>query len=427
MCDTLSILSSWTGNKNGAFFAKNSDREPGEKQIVQAVSGESLSLNDAEKTVHSNEKQGYIETNFSNLKKYLTDQLKSNRKERLSAVISRPDWLWGAEIGVNERGVSIGNEAVFPKIKPLKTAILGMDILRLALQLSPNALEAKNFICEITAKYGQAGDGGYRHKSVYHNSFLIQDKDEAYAVETAGNRWISRKIKDYCTISNTYLKKGECRETETEYSAGMEPGLDVFKGRYESKIYNFFAKGEARNRYKNAVLAGLKGNTDLESIKSLMRSHVGQQHVHRSDRRSIQRGMRSICIHSGRLIKSETTASMIVHYIGDKFIVWYTGSSFPCVSIYKPLIVSKECADVLNLEDIDLAQEVHERRQELAVKLERNYSRFLEIIKPIRDDYERRFKEIIYSGIEKKSDSKLCDDIVKCHKLENEYLKQVSL
>lgn len=48
-----------------------------------------------------------------------------------AVILSRPSWLWGAEMGANEHGVCIGNEAVWTK-EPVEEgeALLGMDLLR---------------------------------------------------------------------------------------------------------------------------------------------------------------------------------------------------------------------------------------------------------------------------------------------------------
>jgi len=422
VCDTVSILSSWTENKNESFFAKNSDREPGEDQVLQAVSSGSLSIEGLQGISGNNLKSEYIKTNYENLSNYLRTHLNffKLKFKPFNIVISRPLWLWGGEIGVNEKGVAIGNEAVFPKIKPQRTAILGMDILRLALHLAATAEEAKDFICSVVSEYGQAGDGGYMHRSVYHNSFLIQDKNEAYVVETAGKEWAAKRVRDYCTISNTYLNEDEYGKTKTWYSSGEHPGTDAFKKKYENKIFNYFARGELRNRYKNSLISELKGKANLDSVKSIMRSHIKG-----GNNPGIKRGMGSICIHSGFFIKSETTASLVVHYINNKSIIWYTDSSFPCISLYKPLVITGDCTGLPEPEDYNKVSEIHKKRRYVAEKSEHDYPYFLEHIRPVRDKYEKLFMDTVYKNIENKSDSDICGDIIKCHELEDEYLKEI--
>lgn len=48
-----------------------------------------------------------------------------------AVVLSRPSWLWGAEMGANEHGVCVANEAVVTREPASESeALLGMDLVR---------------------------------------------------------------------------------------------------------------------------------------------------------------------------------------------------------------------------------------------------------------------------------------------------------
>ncbi len=88
MCDTSVVLASAT--KNGeAFFAKNSDREPNEAQYLIVLPAQDYAKDEQVRCT-------YIEI----------PQVKHTYK----ILLSKPYWMWGAEMGANECGVAIGNE-----------------------------------------------------------------------------------------------------------------------------------------------------------------------------------------------------------------------------------------------------------------------------------------------------------------------------
>lgn len=326
MCDTVVALPSST--RLGAMvLAKNSDREPNEAQVFELIP----------RMEHD---EGYVQCTHVKV---------PQARLTYAVLISRPYWMWGAEMGVNEHGVAIGNEAVFTRLPYARTGLTGMDLVRLALERSRTAEEALRWITSLLEEHGQGGNCSATGKLYYHNSFIIADPREAWVLETASRFWVAQRVRDVQSISNAL-------SIEREWDLSSEGIIDYavergwcrgeedfsFARCYSDRLYTRIARGGERQRFTQKALEGARGQVDLSFAMSLMRSHSFEEGY------SPARGsMRDICMHAGGLTRpSQTAASMVALLYERCPVVWVTGTSSPCISPYKPVFLDAGLPDL---------------------------------------------------------------------------------
>lgn len=292
MCDTLGFLGS-----ERSWFAKNSDRSPNEIQITECYPARS----------------GLI----GNLR--ATYQMVPQARKTNAVLLSRPAWMWGGEMGVNEHGVCIGNEAVFTKGAYGKDGLTGMDLVRLALERANTAEAALNTIIQLLEQFGQGGNCGYDHDFYYDNAFLIMDRSSLYVLETAGKEWVWKKT-DRASISNRLSigTDGDCYSGDASCN---------FKKLYTEPVYTLFSGSAQRRQQTGSCLQDAPG---FATCAKALRTHRKGSSPFRSG------SVSSACMHYGGAVGDHTTASMIVDLRPEQTVVWSTGTSLPCVSLFKP-------------------------------------------------------------------------------------------
>jgi secernin len=328
MCDTMAALGNST--KSGkVLFAKNSDRDPDEPAEIVFIPRQSHSQGETVKVTHISIPQV---------------------NQTYGVLLCKPIWIWGGEMGANEHGVTIGNETVWT-CEPVEKQgqLIGMDLLRLALERGKTAREALDIITTLLEQYGQGGNCGYRHKEFYHNGFLIADKSEAWVLQTAGRYWIAEKVKDICTVSNTIsiqgkgdlrhpkliehaIEMGKCKsEGDFDFATHYLPRGLSGKGILQKGAY-----GKVRSACSTTLLTSAKGSIGETTMMKALRDHGTKSDWDPAR----DRAMRFVCVHAGGMLVPSQSTSSLVSVLDDVVQThWVTGSSAPCTSIFKPIFL----------------------------------------------------------------------------------------
>jgi dipeptidase len=320
MCDTLVALPSVT--KSGhLLLAKNSDREPDEAQAIIHISHQYHTEKNLTCT--------YIEI--------------PQVEETYECIVSKPFQMWGAEMGANEQGLVIGNEAVFTKVKFDKQnkGLTGMDLLRLALERCKNAEEAVTCITVLLEQYGQDANGGYKNQNFYyHNSFIIADQHQAWVLETAGRSWAAEKVKDIRSISNKLSIDHADQLSRDATSFALrerwwkEESPFSFQKAYSDWFYTRMGRAASRQTCTTSLGKQHLGQLTANDCIQILQTHnLDEDHFKPS-----KANTGSVCMHATSLLNpSNTTGSMVAEIRSSlPHTVWLTGTAHPCLSIYIP-------------------------------------------------------------------------------------------
>ena len=322
MCDTLVSLTD-----DGVLFAKNSDRDPNEAQILR----------------------WHPATDHPTGTDVACTWISIPQVAHTHAVtLSQPWWMWGAEMGANEHGVVIGNEAVFTKRPKGEAGLLGMDLLRLALERASTAADAVQVLVELLEHHGQGGSCSHeRPDFTYHNSFLVADPNGAIVLETADTHWATEDV----------------RGPGRSISNGLT--IDGFAAAHADRLRGRVAACSLRRARTEASAASSRTPADLFAA---LRDHGDDPSPHWSP---INGALSAPCAHAGGRVTSTQTTSSWVADLRAEPLHWVTATAAPCTSLFKPVRVNQPTdlgADPTNRFDTESVWWRHETLHRLVLR-----------------------------------------------------------
>lgn len=394
MCDTIAALASPSTGAH-TFLAKNSDREPNEAQLLTVVP-------------HRTHSELRLTTTYIDV-----DQV----QETNAILLCRPFWMWGAEMGVNEHGVAIGNEAVFTRGGYGATGLTGMDLLRLALERCDSAHSAVNTIITLLEQYGQGGNCGFTKRFFYNNSFLVADRNEAWVLETVGKQWARKKVSGTGAISNLLtigsdwdeLSPGAETFAKQKHLRRGEGRMD-FAASFSDPLFTKFSRARARRASSLSALASGTPAT-VATMKAALRQHDDRSYDLSSG------SVGSVCMHFGGLVGDQTVGSMVADLDKSGPIAWVTGTSAPCTALFKPISLDTEGAGMFGENEQEEALTFWLENERISRNLQNNYVAKHEAIEKLRAPLEQRFEKMI-AGAAPEYRKQAAQE---CFKLEKEY------
>lgn len=272
-----------------------------------------------------------------------------------SVILSKPAWMWGAEMGANEHGVCIGNVAITTRqAAEASKLLLPMDLVRLGLERGTNAKEALQVIVSLLEEHGQGGSYFQAGDQGFQSAFLIVDRSEAWLLETVGKFWAAEKMTDgvRCICNRLSLKTQLDLEHPELRNYAQSQGWWS-----EDKEFNFseaFSEGDIGDHCSGKETLENKDELTVESVINVLRNKSSVN-----------------CVDT--FLTTASSVSVLTQDEKRHCIHFLTGTPDPSRSVFKPFIfvedvkavpkVQSSCAEDCHHEHSEYKHELYEAHQ----------------------------------------------------------------
>lgn len=258
-----------------------------------------------------------------------------------AVILSKPAWMWGAEMGANEHGVCVGSSVAHTKMEEKledEERLLGADLVRLTLERSRGAAEGVDVLCSLLNHHGQGGPysevPGFTNACQLCTSFLIVDCSEAWVVETAagGQFWAAEKVSSNLHSLHGKLTIGTnfAKSSEGLISKATEAGLyKESDGPFNfSKVFSVSETEET-----NPIIQEAEEILESGAIKPL----TAFQHLRKKEI--------GIDVIKNQFVTAGSQISILSPQEASSTAAcchWFTATPNPKTSIFKPFLFSSD-------------------------------------------------------------------------------------
>lgn len=401
MCDTAVLVT-----EAGVFFAKNSDRDPNEAQLLDWQPGREHPVG---------------------ARLRCTAWSVPQARRTHAVLLSRPYWSWGAEIAANQHGVIVGNEAVFTRTRVPRQGLSGMDLVRLAVERGESAAEAVAVLRALVKEHPQGGRCGHEDPAFrYFSSFIVADRRTAFVVETCGHESTQHEVQKgsgYSISNGLSLPDFAARHSDPFFS--WASGCRSRRAHTQRHIQRILAgpidrtadaDGDSGQRDASRIVGKAQpqqpGTSDsepraLDTDATILRALMAMLREHGDDDASggsvhyspLFGGLSAPCVHGGGLLAaSQTTASWVAKVGGsggDRHLV--TATAAPCTGLFKPVWVDRPLSPAVlgppprDVVDPTAAPSLFWQHERLHRAVLQDPATLLPLFAPARDALEARF------------------------------------